>query len=410
MFNSGNLSACTLEYVLQQGEDFLPADVNLFEIDLERLDSVQRWKQRNYTAYKNFVSYYSISANLDAYYQRTYNIPMSAALVRGRCTFLKYSWPNKETKILLLWGGYLICESNLFWLDHYPFLEPQKSIKVNTSSIKEYRLSENLSKLEYLPCSSSFTLSISHNNHFGHFIADDLPLLSLLNGPLSACVNDFSVFMPHRYEESIIECVRSYIDFFNKRSLTVGEVRCSAQQPGSLFMHDFENMHQLTSTSPFVQAFLVDKLIRRVRKQILCLDSRHTNSAKYLLLRGGGYSSRIANLEELLEYATRHSYSLIYPHRHSSKEISQMLSSAAHIITECGSTSLNAYLFSSNTTRITILLPRRLFEHTDEAMLYGGIPYILPFIHRSNLVLGETVAQDLIQTSDIVEYRIGDIF
>ena len=103
-------------------------------------------------------------------------------------------------------------------------------------------------------------------------------------------------------------------------------------------------------------------------------------------------------------------YKIIEPHMHTSKELISILASAENIIAESGSTSINAIVFGPKDSRITVLQPRRLFETPTKAMIYGGLPYILPYLDRLKIVLGETILSHQVQTSDVVYYDPAKVF
>ena len=89
-------------------------------------------------------------------------------------------------------------------------------------------------------------------------------------------------------------------------------------------------------------------------------------------------------------------------------ELSILLETFSIILAESGTTTLVAALVSCH-HKVISLCPKRLLHEPDDAMLLSGLPYILMFPHKVYFILGESVEQSLIQSSDVCKYNIQEI-
>jgi hypothetical protein len=86
-----------------------------------------------------------------------------------------------------------------------------------------------------------------------------------------------------------------------------------------------------------------------------------------------------------------------------------LLYSAKIIITECGSTALNAFLFSSCFSKKIVLTPPRLLKKSSTNMLLSGIPYLISYVDEASIVVGDTIVEMPLESSDIAMYKISSI-
>ena len=88
-----------------------------------------------------------------------------------------HRWNENEVKAFALSNNHSPDLNIRFWLKYYPFVDSFKSTSSTINSLLSPSI--RLSPLNHFPFSShqydlEYSL-LSHNNHFGHFLADDLP-------------------------------------------------------------------------------------------------------------------------------------------------------------------------------------------------------------------------------------------
>ena len=141
---------------------------------LDDLGSFKHWKASLVCSFESkILSLPSlISPLLKTYFHNLTLQPASIFFLHAPCKIVGFYWPNKELKILHLWLDDFILIDNTYWLSSYPF------INRDTLSENSYTLSQEANKFTRFSLSHS-SYSFTHNNHFGHFLVDDLPLISL---------------------------------------------------------------------------------------------------------------------------------------------------------------------------------------------------------------------------------------
>ena len=116
---------------------------------------------RNFLAINKFNNY-AIRKILDRYSADSFFISIKEA---GKQ--VNFYWPNREFKSFTVFDKAIVT-NDIFWLESYPFLEIDKeNYKARLASDFE-KLTDRYLINKELTCPS-------HNNHFGHFIFDDLP-------------------------------------------------------------------------------------------------------------------------------------------------------------------------------------------------------------------------------------------
>jgi len=249
-------------------------------------------------------------------------------------------------------------------------------------------------------------LVASHNDHFGHFILDDLPGLLLLNGPLLSMLGSSHPRLPIKYRPSIIDILTSalkstrvneHVDFIDK------QVKAVKASNGILLRNAI--CHQLIPASPFTNAYIWEKLKTRT------LDGfSHTSTTGLakpglvFMSRTGIHKTRIANYNCISKMLAAHGFIELDASKYSIKEYAHVLSACRIIVCEAGSTTLAASMFCSEKAHIISMQSERLLRDTSSGMLLGGLPYCLAFPERLTIVLGKVVNQDPIQSSDLCIY------
>ena len=130
-------------------------------------------------------------------------------LLSGECLALKYRWSNQEYKILPIWSNQYLIDSNPYWFDYYPFLKRTNN-HIN-SNFQQYHLLTSSTTTNSNFTSTHPALFLSHNDHFGHFLVDDFPLLYLFSGPLRNLIPSFSFASIINHKSSILELFSSSV-------------------------------------------------------------------------------------------------------------------------------------------------------------------------------------------------------
>lgn len=320
--------------------------------------------------------------------------------ITGPAKALYYKWENREPKILLAWADKIIVQSDSFWLAKYPFLNCdyyRQGAELALCSLRG--VVKPIAKRNAFD--TQVFVNASHNNHFGHFSLDNLPLLQLLNGPLVSSINKQVLTGLYPYSTNI----NSFLDLCNISILPSDCKACCSLNAGILLTIDYDMCLEIFSTSSFVNAFIWRKAIAERMKGIeLCLGS-----PRVALLRQGQYSTRIHNRVEIDHWLEANGFIIVEPSELDHNQLFNLLYSAKVIISETGTCTLNACMFSSDVTRIISLAPSRLILSPDLPMIHGGLPYILPFIDRTIHVLGESRMISGIQSSDICYYPVESL-
>jgi len=323
----------------------------------------------------------------------------------GEADLYHYFWPNGEVKIVPCWAPNYTIQPNQFWLDKYPFLK--LSHKAPNKCKEEFEIIKELfSYVKGNNESENSYLCATHNNHFGHFLLDNLAPISLLNGPLGVMGNSF--YKPSiPYKEGISEllhfCGAKFIKSYD-------DIHTASNKREHFCLANIK-LTELIPSSIFANAFLWSLIGDRFRDKLILCNEKSSSINKYqprrvFLKRSGKYESRISNEAQILECLKDFNFQIIDPSCLSAVDLAVALSNATAIFCESGSTTLNAIFFGNKYAKIFSLNPIRLFRETNDDMLFGGIPYLFAFCNRINFILGETVTKHAVQTSDICSYDV----
>lgn len=149
---------------------------------LKNIGHVKIIKYDNHTSFfkyrhslANYWQYLASSGVISFYTLRLLNnilvTSASALCYEGPSDVLLHKWPNGEFKVIAIPGASVIISEDAFWLGKYPFLRLHNGFACydipHSSSINLFLQPKN---------TSPYVIA-SHNNHYGHFLLDDLPLL-----------------------------------------------------------------------------------------------------------------------------------------------------------------------------------------------------------------------------------------
>lgn len=392
------ISAIKPHVAAMAASELMKYGVNITKIDLSVLPSFRKWAENVITSIVNVQSRLNIGSEKGEYLLDMVKASGSLFYIDGIADVIVYRWNAEEPKIIPLWGSQYIIQQDLFWLGMYPFLKKKPNANGHYEVADMIFSEENVESL-----SDKSFFFVSHNNHFGHFIIDCLPGLMCWD----VCNRKGSlgqVPLPFNYIRGICEILQScgfgYISnpafiqgHYRMRSLVLSE---------ALPANIFTGAYLWKQIGPRFTRLLIDRGLDQ--------GLRLTKTSKRIFLgRTGKYASRIANLGQLSQFLSAQGFVFIDPSTTTSVQLAFSLSSAEIVVSESGSTTLNAIIFSAENTRIVSLCSERLFVSTDRAMLHGGLPYMMAFCDRLEFVLGKPIANSPIQSSDICVYDVDQL-
>lgn len=371
-----------------------------------QFNSYQAWAEKSASAFEELVILHNISTRfLSQFYTQLFK-PPPILIITGKAELFTYIWPNGEPKTIICWNKTIISRSS-HWLRSYPFLSLDTTL--SRQRLNVYRVQKNYnSQIASLPVEDEKTFSVllSHNNHYGHFLLDDLPLLGLAS---YLHPQHTLLAIDHNIKTSILDTLHT-LTLDKVRAQAVCDKYSDSQSEAVPFTANLNILHsnkhiEIVCSSPYLRAYVFQLLF----SPYLSNQPSTRRPKKVFLSRKGIYGSRISNYEEVEAFLLRNKFLVIDPSQYPLVDLLQMIYGSEIIVTECGSTCLNALLFSSNATRVIALVPRRLVQEPTQTMLLGGLPYLFCYPHKLSLVTGDTIKTHDIQSSDIVHYSLCDI-
>ena len=217
------------------------------------------------------------------------------------------------------------------------------------------------------------TMLISHNNHFGHFIGDDLPLILL------------SRLSPIKFPLNLLGLGQIPSGILSNLRLLISPSSVIQSYPiskSSFF--NCPNYISYTLSNPIARSFL---LYQFLHSQRVCLPL----TKSYIVLREGHYASRVMNYNEIRHLAVSNGFIPIDSTLYSLDDLINLLSDAKTVICESGSTTLLVSICCNHRTRIISLQPDLLFKTPSPDMLESGLPYVLSYHPNVRVVLVSTL-------------------
>ena len=257
------------------------------------------------------------------------------------------------------------------------------------------------------------TISLTHNNHFGHFLIDNLPLLSLANGPMrSQMLNKDSLYSnnPRQVIKDLINRTCPSLQY--KIRTDIEDASCQHISYTFKSQTNFE----IISSNILCNAYLIEQRSRNKTNNLKTSNTWSRDKVKkaehIFLVRGNKYTSRVSNITELTNYLKSIGFLVVDPTEKSLDEIKALLNSSKIVIAESGSTTLNALWFCSESCKIISLVSDELIFNTSTPMIHGGLPYVLPFLNRIKLFIGESKTYYETQSSNSCKYdcrKLGEL-
>lgn len=386
---------------MQGHEEF--TDHKLTILNFEGKHSIKNWKamlQRKIEALEkaNMINKKTAKDAIQKILQ-----PFNIYLLEGNATIYTYLWETMEYKSILAWGNrsLFLSEEDLYWFNFLPFLQ-----KIKSSSNVYYKFIYPINNSSYANHMNSNIL-LSHNLHFGHFMVDDLPTIRLFieSNPLKRSVTG----LMQRMHKPIIDAA-SYLALASGKRINPSLLPSTEDlSPKQLIKTVYNNLFQAKTINTYHQCFLARYIFRSPTMKRSLIDNTYKQAKRIFLVRMGDYESRIKNFTEVSTLLQSYGFTLIDPASFSLNELHQNLMNAEIVISESGSTGINASVLSSNKTKVLLLLSKSMLIETSDAMNQSGIPYLLAFIDHVDFITGEPVHKHTIQSSEVVNYCVKDI-
>lgn len=308
-------------------------------------------------------------------------------LYDGPALLYKHIWPNGEHKYVVQMGDEIVAEDP-FWLSRYPFVEyinSQGKYRLKSEIHSAHRPSARIMHRVLLP---------THNMHFGHFIADNLPYLSMLSSlSNSSTPISFACSIPY-----------SIVSELNQIGLT-----------GLAFspQHKLPNISSIISLSKLHHGYATDHLIKGYILRRLMHGSLHYSyysqsdiRLPYIFLpRSEKYGSRIANFPEVQSELLKLDFEIITLDCLSLLNCKRKFANTKIIVAESGTTSLIAAVCMPPSAILISLQPRILMSSPTPEMIVSGLPYALCYHEFIKVYAGDTIDCQKIQSSSTAFYN-----
>ena len=326
--------------------------------------------------------------------------------------YFSYTWANGELKGILEPYA-LVSDEDLYWANQYPFLSQNISdyspLNPSTLSVTCYNISD---KFVDLPSTvdtynESYGIVVSHVNHFGHFILDDLPL---------------QIWFKLAFPE-----IKTYgISFENQhKGISTESLLVSNLLPPNLFPYRgvvfpanrricVDQSISFAVSNPIIRFYLMSKF----RKFLLNLPSESNNAKinsseldhfkgkKIFVTRAGSSQTRISNHSDVIKLFRTYNFIILDISVFNLLDISILFSESVLIAAECGTATHLSAILSPSRTQILAFVPETLLQITDNSALYGCLSYYAGYLDRVTFIPGVTVSPGDSITSDIVSYDL----
>lgn len=375
------------------------------EINLVSLNSFLVWRSKLIEEFKSqILELPHVSQNLIQFFYTLLDSEPVVSLVKGPCRTVIYHWPNGEPKLLHIWNNNILLTDNIYWLKSFKFLEVKPDNLTCTFRRSELRTFQTLERFDN-------TISLTHNDHFGHFVVDNMPLLALLEGPFSTLIpadkTIYSTYNPKLVIKELLHESNPNLRYFIRDDMETPKFKSSS------YIFNSTLNYQLISSNVLCNAYLIDKRSKN-REIKYSFAEQGIEKSNYVpkfifLVRTNEYSTRVNNIRELTSFLERLGFIIVDPLATNLTELEKILATSEIVIAESGSTTLNAVWFCSSNCKIVSLVADELIFNTSMPMIYGGLPYILPFLNRIHIFIGESKTQQQTQSSNSCNYNCKEL-
>ena len=331
--------------------------------------------------------------------QRLSTSTMGYEVYSGPGAIIKYVWPNGEPKFLSLVNN-VVWSGEEFWLNQYPFLEQKINMDVGGNKVV-YALDKSFPMTNKKLNKGSYAYT-SHNNHYGHFIVDDLPRLALsrfyLNKPLLSI---------DQTRKSISDEVATLLNN-TLESVSMVNIDPSTEFlcQSSLEVFDADSIFDIRFDNHYVSTYLTQKFIA---SSISSMKSIPSDPKLYFLPRMHPFETRISNYDKVSEVLSRLGFLTLDTNQMNLLSMAKVINDASIIVCESGSCTILASLASPPDCTVVSLQPCNLFDSPNKAMIHGGIPYILALMPKCQIFLGYPTNISTIQSSTKASYDADEL-
>jgi hypothetical protein len=367
---------------------------------IERLGSYQEWLQSIEAGLQHHGYTAMLSSAALQYFLFIIRDSQHIVLLRNEAEIIEYSWPNKERKLVPIWQDQFILQQDTNWLSHYPFIHPcneqMSRIIIDRGMVKSLPLS-----------TGNCNLMLSHNDHFGHFLADNFPSIAfLLMSPLRNIItHTLAPVSGHKNGiYSLFQLIRNL-----PNNPIFSEMDNLSKAVESISIIDVPLLAEVVPSSLCVSMYIWSRIKEKIINSLTRPVSSIGSPSKIWLVRSGSYQSRVSNHDELSLFLESEGFVSLDPCDFEINELATIINGASFVVAEAGSTTLNAAFFANPDSRVLSLCSERFFQYPSIGMIMGGLPYLLCFANQVRPVLGRAIINSPIESSDICEYSISDV-
>jgi len=368
------------------------ADVEV--VDFLANPSYVRFKANFIKEFMLLCSRYSVQRGAYAYLRNKYSQPSYLVRMKSSGTQVNFRWPNNEIKSMML-SEDLVITAEEYWLPSYPFFVLDR--QSGPHGLYLFLNKDCVNSAEFVDLGSEPLYTISHNNHFGHFLFDDLP--RIYADSLMYISHISQTPLPCSLAVGILELLNC-IDLMELNQTALFE-----DQP-KLGVVKSSNALQSFLTNPIMNIYILDRLFHSTRFRA-CQPTGQFQ--RIFLRRGGSYQSRIDNHVEISNLLVANGCSVVNPSSYSVNALQSKLSSASVIFTEAGTCSLVASLLAPKNCKVVTFVPETLLKNPTDGMIVSGLVYHLVNPAKQEFIVGTPSKPHPVQTSSICYYRPQDV-
>jgi len=331
--------------------------------------------------------------------------PMLNIYELSYCSFFNHQWENGDIKLLPV-PNIVLCVEDDFWHSHYPFMSQASLSRTSRYIEKHYTLKPGAA-LHHRDVADGprYAVLLSHVNHYGHFVLDDLPFHLW---PLSTPTNIWPTGLIQLTQSDI------FTSELNQLMLAGGFKQFTHH---IIAKQGLTSMANTTLIAPRATTFTVRHFLSQKIRQIYIRASRtnvcrsisnhiapaHSVGARVFITRGPT-NTRIHNYNEIVRFLANEGFNQLDLKGKSIRDLSTMLENVELIVAETGSASHIAELCTADDVPIICLIPSRLLSALPKGELFGCLSYYFAYLHRLTFVSGATVIKGCPVSSDIESY------
>jgi hypothetical protein len=298
----------------------------------------------------------------------------------GEGYVFRYGWPNGEEKYVNVIHKVIACCDD-FWIRKYPFATPlgnSDKFTINPNAIHNPTEAVLVKDTSIIP---------SHNMHFGHFVADDLPWLAI------TAANE---------SYPMLNLIGSRIPAFVKNELS--NINIGHHKP-AMNLFDKSNVVQCAHllavriTDDCVKGYILNKLLHHGR--LYSKEVVPHAGPRVFVHRSISDGTRIRNFDQIKRMLENHGFKSVVMDGMGLSDTKALLRNAQTIVAESGTTTLISSICCPTDALLISLQPDDLLTNASPAMIRSGLPYVLCFKQRVVLFAGKSMRTSSIQSSSL---------